>query len=150
MTMKPLLALLALLAAPLPAQAAGAGPLVIDHPVLRVASPVSKTGAGYMVIRNTGRVADTLVSVTTAAANRSDLHGSVESGGVVRMISQASGVPIPAGGRAVFAPGGLHVMFIGIRKPVPVGTKVPARLIFARAGAIDVLFTAEGFSPAGG
>ncbi len=129
---------------------AAAHDLRIEKPVLRVASPVSKTGAGYMVIRNTGRTADTLLSVATDASNRSDLHGTIQSGGVMKMRAQADGVPIAPGGRVVFAPGGLHIMFIGLKKPVPPGTKVPARLTFARAGAIDVVFTAEGFSPAGG
>lgn len=129
---------------------AAAQDIRIETPVLRVASPVSKTGAGYMVIRNTGRTADTLLSVTTDPSTRSDLHGTIQSGGVMKMRAQEGGVPIAPGARVQFAPGGLHIMFIGLKKPVPPGTKVPARLTFARAGVIDVVFTAEGFSPAGG
>lgn len=139
------LGLALMLAAPAAAQ-----DIRVENPVLRVASPLSKTGAGYMVIRNTGRTADTLVSVTTTAATRSDLHGTIQSGGVMQMRAQAGGVPIAPGARVVFAPGGLHIMVIGLKKPVPPGTKVPARLTFARAGVIDVVFTAEGFTPAGG
>jgi copper(I)-binding protein len=120
------------------------GSLHIDHPVIRVASPASKTGAGFMTINNRGRVADRLLSVTTDASNRADLHGTIRQGNVMQMREQAGGVPIPAGGKIAFAPGGLHVMFIGLKDPVPAGRMVKARLKFERAGAVDVMFKAEG------
>jgi copper(I)-binding protein len=119
------------------------GDLHIDHPVLRVASPVSKTGAGFMTIRNSGSTADRLLSVTTAASSRSDLHGTFNQGGVMQMRAQSGGVPIPQGGTVRFAPGGLHVMFIGLKAAVPPGQTVKARLIFEKAGAVDVAFKAE-------
>jgi copper(I)-binding protein len=119
------------------------GDLHIDHPVLRVASPVSKTGAGFMTITNRGKAADRLLSVTTTAASRSDLHGTINQGGVMQMRAQAGGVPIPAGGKVAFAPGGLHVMFIGLKAAVPPGEVIKARLTFEKAGAVDVGFKAE-------
>ena len=140
-----LLALALALATPAAAQDDRVGALAIVGPVLRVASPVSKTGAGYMTISNTGRQPDRLVSITTSAATRADLHGSFAVGQVMQMRAQAGGVPIPAGGRVVFAPGGLHVMFIGLKSPVPVGTRVKAQLQFQRAGRVDIEFTAQGF-----
>ena len=136
----------AALAVPAAAHEYRAGTIIVDHPVLRVVSPVSKTGAGYLTIRNTGSRADTLLAVTTRAAARSDLHGTVQNGNVMQMRRAAAGVTIPAGGSATFAPGGLHVMFIGLRNPVPAGARIPARLAFARAGKIDVVFTAQGFA----
>jgi copper(I)-binding protein len=125
-----------------PALAAPAAIHVAD-PVIRVASPVSKTGAGYMVIMNHGGVPDQLIAVETTAASRADLHGTSNVGGIMRMRAQAGGVPIPAGGSVRFASGGLHVMFIGLKGPVPDGSVVKARLRFARAGAIAVNFKAQ-------
>lgn len=119
------------------------GTLHIDHPVIRVASPASKTGAGFMTISNRGGVADRLLSVTTDASGRADLHGTVQQGNVMQMRAQSGGVAIPAGGKLAFAPGGLHVMFIGLKAPVPAGRMVKARLNFERAGAVDVMFKAE-------
>jgi copper(I)-binding protein len=119
------------------------GTLHIDHPVIRVASPAAKTGAGFMTISNRGRVADRLLSVTTDASNRADLHGTVQQGNVMQMRAQAGGVAIPAGGTLAFAPGGLHVMFIGLKAAVPAGRMVKARLNFERAGAVEVMFKAE-------
>ncbi len=124
------------------------GSLHIDHPVIRVASPVSKTGAGFLTIVNRGKQPDRLVAVITDAANRADLHGTIQQGNVMQMRAQADGVPIPAGGTVTFAPGGLHVMFIGLKAPVPDGRMIKARLQFARAGAVDVAFKAEGAAAA--
>ena len=42
------------LSAPVAAQDYHVGQIAITRPVLRVASPVSKTGAGYMTISNSG------------------------------------------------------------------------------------------------
>jgi len=119
------------------------GALHIDHPVIRVASPASKTGAGYMTISNRGRVADRLLSVTTDASNRADLHGTIQQGNVMQMRAQSGGVAIPAGGKVAFAAGGLHVMFIGLKAAVPQGRLIKARLQFERAGTVDVMFKAE-------
>ncbi|WP_235902816.1 copper chaperone PCu(A)C [Sandarakinorhabdus oryzae] len=138
----PIAALLAGLAAPTGAHEYTVGRLLVVHPVIRLASPVSKTGAGYLAITNRGVAADRLLSVTTSAANRSDLHGTIQSGAVMQMRAQAGGVPVPAGATVTFAPGGLHVMFIGLKAPLPAGQSIKARLTFEKAGTVDVDFQA--------
>jgi copper(I)-binding protein len=138
-----MLALAVASAAPAMAHDYRKGALLIDHPVIRVASPAAKTGAGYMTIRNTGTQPDRLLSVTTAAATRADLHGTLARGNVMMMREQAGGVPVPAGGTVRFASGGLHVMFIGLKAPVPDKQRIKARLTFEKAGAVDVEFLAE-------
>jgi copper(I)-binding protein len=120
-----------------------AGALHIDHPVIRLAHPAARTGAGFLTIMNHGKQADRLVAVETAASTRADLHGTIRDGGVMKMRAQTGGVPIPAGGSVSFAPGGLHVMFIGLKAPVPDGSSIKARLRFERAGSVDVAFKAE-------
>lgn len=139
----PILALFLGLAAPAFAHEYTVGAIRIDHPVIRVASPVSKTGAGYLTVTNTGKTPDRLLSVATSAANRSDLHGSIARGTIMQMRAQSGGVPVPAGGTVTFAPGGLHVMFIGFKASLQAGTHIKARLTFEKAGSIDVQFTAK-------
>ena len=143
MRIPPLLASFLLLAAPAAAHDFRLGDLHIDHPVIRVAHPAAKTGAGFMTIMNHGKTADRLIAVETTASTRADLHGTVRDGTVMKMRAQGSGVPVPAGGSVTFAPGGLHVMFIGLKAPVPDGSSIRARLRFEKAGSIDVAFKAE-------
>ncbi|WP_310498650.1 copper chaperone PCu(A)C [Sandarakinorhabdus sp.] len=120
-----------------------AGNIAIDHPVIRVASPVSKTGAGYLTLVNKGAAADRLLAVITTASARADLHGTIAAGNVMQMRAQAGGVPVPAGATVRFAPGGLHIMFIGLRQAMPSGSTVAATLRFEKAGDVAVSFKAE-------
>ncbi|WP_439544606.1 copper chaperone PCu(A)C [Sandarakinorhabdus sp.] len=138
-----LLAVALAMAIPAAAHDYSVGSLTIDHPVLRVASPVSKTGAGFLTVTNRGRQADRLVSVTTSASSRADLHGTIRNGNVMQMRAQTDGVPVPAGATVTFAPGGLHVMFIGLKAPMQPGAMLKARLTFEKAGPVDVEFKTE-------
>ncbi|MFZ4381120.1 MAG: copper chaperone PCu(A)C [Sandarakinorhabdus sp.] len=131
------------MAAPAAARDYQLGSLTIAQPVLRVASPVSKTGAGYLAVTNRGKTPDRLVSVSTTAANRADLHGTVQNGAVMQMRAQSGGVPVPAGATVTFAPGGLHVMFIGLKAPMREAATLKARLVFEKAGPVDVEFKTE-------
>ena len=53
-------------------------------------------------------------------------------------------ISVPAGGKVELKPGGLHVMMIGLTKPLVKGEKIKARLVFEKAGAVDVVFEVEG------
>jgi copper(I)-binding protein len=50
----------------------------------------------------------------------------------------APSVDIPAGGRVVFEPGGLHVMLLDLAKPLQEGQRLPLTLIFRHAGSVHV------------
>ena len=38
------------------------------------------------------------------------------------------------------APGGFHIMLIGLKKPLALGDHVPARLKFEKASEVDIVF----------
>lgn len=95
------------------------------------------TSAGYMMILNDGAEPDQLLSVSSAAARRVDIHETrVESGGVMRMFPIAGGVTIPSQGSVAFSPGGLHLMIAGLRAPLAEGQRIPLTLNFQRTGAV--------------
>jgi copper(I)-binding protein len=50
--------------------------------------------------------------------------------GVMRMLPLADGITIPAGGTHVLKPGGEHVMFMGLVKPLEQGATVPVTFHF--------------------
>ena len=109
-----------------------------------------------MTIVNRGAGADTLVAVETAAARKTEVHRSSTAGGVMKMERQDAGVAIPAGKQVAFAPGGYHVMFLGLSKATKLGDKVPATLVFKSGAKLKVEFqvaagppgTAAGKAPA--
>jgi copper(I)-binding protein len=104
-------------------------------------------GVGFMILTNRGPVLDTLTAVETPAAKRAEIHRTTMKNGVMSMQRQ-TGVAIPPGGAVAFAPGGYHVMLIGLTAPLKAGDKVPATLVFAKGGRVKVAFTVSATPPA--
>ncbi|HEY8615789.1 copper chaperone PCu(A)C [Phenylobacterium sp.] len=107
------------------------------------------TGAGFFTITNGAKAADALVGAQSPLAQKVEIHRSSLEGGVMRMSRQAR-VPIPgAGGRATFAPGGYHLMLIGLKKALAPGDSVPVTLSFASGARAKVdLKVGTGLAPA--
>ncbi|WP_240453827.1 copper chaperone PCu(A)C [Chachezhania antarctica] len=117
-----------------------ADPMIrIVDPYTRVASPVAKAGAAFMIIENEGDSADRLIGVRTGAAARAELHTHKESAdGVMQMLKVEDGIPVAAGGTHMLARGGDHVMLMGLTGPLEQGSSIPVTLIFETSGEIDV------------
>jgi copper(I)-binding protein len=52
-------------------------------------------------------------------------------------------VAVPAHGEAMLAPGGIHVMLIGLKAPLEEGRRFPLTLTFEHAGEVEVMTTIE-------
>ncbi|GBD48400.1 copper chaperone PCu(A)C [Methylopila sp. Yamaguchi] len=144
-------AALGLMAAAASAHEYKAGALEIAHPWVRATAPGAKVGGGFLVVTNTGKEADRLVSVAASFADKTELHESLTEEGVAKMRPLANGAEAPAGGKLEFAPGGKHIMFVGLKQPFKQGEKLKATLTFEKAGPVDVEFAVEavGYRPAG-
>lgn len=74
--------------------------MVIEDAYARSASALAQTGAAFMVIFNHSDTDDRLVSATSGAAERVELHTHIqEENGLMRMVEVEEGFPIPAGER---------------------------------------------------
>ena len=123
------------------------GDLHVAHPFARATAATAMAGAGYVTILNSGAADDALIGVE-ADFPRVMLHDSKTVDGVASMLA-LDAVTIPAGETVTFAPGGMHVMFMGLNgDPLEVGEEIPATLIFENAGRLDVVFKVEEGEPA--
>ena len=61
----------------------------------------------------------------------------------MKMAQMTNGLDIPAHGTILFAPGGYHMMFTDLTKPLTKGERVQATLTFAHAGPVTVDFNVE-------
>jgi len=95
-------------------------------------------GGGFLAI--TSPVADRLVGGSSPVSARFELHTMSMQGDVMQM-REVESIELPAGRRVELKPGGLHVMFIGIKQPLAIGSKVPVTLRFEKAGEVKVEFT---------
>jgi copper(I)-binding protein len=125
-------------ARPSPAWAAPAG-LEASHGWSRPAV-AGTNGVGYLTIANHGARPDALVRVETPAAAEVDMHSMSMSGGMMAMASLAR-VAIPPGGQAAFAPGGSHLMLMGLTRTLRPGDQVPVTLIFASGARLKTALT---------
>jgi periplasmic copper chaperone A len=128
-----------------PAHEITAGALTISHPWSRATASGAKTGALYLTVANAGAEADRLLGVSTAVAERCELHLSGTTGDVMTM-QMVDEVEVPAGGSASFAPMGAHVMLMGLKAPLKKGTSFPAILHFEKAGDVTVEVTVQGIA----
>lgn len=118
---------------PLAAAAAEPAPTVADA-YARSANPSS--GGAFMTIHNPGAAACTLKDVRSTIAARTELHGTKEEDGVMKMFKQDS-LTVPAGGDLKLQRGGDHVMFMGLNAPLKAGEKFALTLDFGDCGTVE-------------
>jgi copper(I)-binding protein len=88
------------------------------------------TAVGYLTLVNRGPGPQTLTGASSPMAAKVELHSSSMAGGVMRM-EKTPQVVIPAGGEVAFAPGGRHLMLIGLKAALKPGDHVPLTLAFS-------------------
>ena len=133
---------LAASAAPALAEDFKAGDISIQKPWARATPKGADIGVAYFVIRNTGAKPDRLTGGKADFGNV-EIHEMKMDGTVMRMRELDNGVALPAGQAVELKPGGYHVMFIGLKAPFAKGQKVPATLVFEKAGKVDIEFLVE-------
>lgn len=122
------------------------GALTVQSPWSRPAQ-AGMNGVGFMTILNTGTKPVTLTGVETPLANKAELHLSSMAGGVMTMRRQDS-IEIAPGGKLNLAPGGYHVMLLGLKQPLKAGQKAPLTLVFDNGRRISVDMTVQLAAPA--
>jgi hypothetical protein len=129
------------LAAAASASARGHGPIGISDAWCPPTPPGAPTAAGYLTVTNTGRAPDRLTGASSPVAAQVQLHSMTTRGGVMRMRPVTGGLEVGPGRTLPIQPGGeLHLMLIGLKRPLKAGDHVPVTLTFARAGSVGVEF----------
>lgn len=97
----------------------------------------SKTSASYMFITNNQNKDVILTSATSDIASIVELHKTVTENNISQMV-HIDRLVIPAHNKVVLAPKGLHIMLIGLTKPLTKGEIVPITLHFENLNPIIV------------
>lgn len=116
---------LAVLAASLFSAVAVAGDIQVDRATVRATAPGQETAMGDLHI--VSKQAAKLVAVSTPAAQSVELHHMSTEQGVMRM-REVSSVALPAGQPVDLGASGYHLMLMGLKQPIQVGTTVPFRV----------------------
>jgi hypothetical protein len=97
-----------------------------------------------MTITNTGAAADRLVSASSPAAGKVEIHEMSMQDNIMKMRELPRGLPIEAGKTVSLSPGGYHLMLLGLKAPLKKGDKITVTLNFEKAGKVDVTLDVEG------
>jgi copper(I)-binding protein len=109
--------------------------------------PNAASGVIYLTIVNHGAADDTLDSLTTPVADRAAMHRTMDMNGVMTM-DPVSPLPVKAGATVRFAPGGLHVMLMGLKRRLTTGDSFPVTLDFEHAGKVTAIVAVGPVGPA--
>lgn len=128
------------------------GALAIEGAWTRATAEGAKVAAGYLTLRNTSASADTLLSVSTPAAERGEIHDmTMTDDGVMRMRHLADGLEIPAGGTVELKPAGMHLMFLGLKERLVEGGTLPVTLTFKSGAVMTIALPVRALgAPSGG
>jgi len=105
--------------------------------------------AVYVTLENSGATARSVVSVSTADAERAELHETRMEGGMMRM-APTKEVSVPARGSAELKPGGYHVMLFGVKKAVKAGDHLDVALKLNDGATVAVSATVRAADAAAG
>jgi copper(I)-binding protein len=119
------------------------GSIEIGHPWSRATPSTAPSAGGFLTLTNKGDAPDRLVAIQSPAAKQVGLHEMKMDGAVMRMRELENGVALAPGQTVELKPGGYHVMFIDLKAPFVKGQKVPATLVFEKAGKVDVEFQVD-------
>ena len=119
------------------AATANADTMTVDDPYVREVPPGSPATAAFMTLHNSSDSTVRLISADNSIAEHTELHNHVELDGVMQM-RQIEAIEVPAGGSTTLAPGGLHLMLIGLPSPVSEGDQVGLSLTFDNGDTLEL------------
>jgi len=96
----------------------------------------AKAGGCYVTL--TAATDDRLMGGSTPRAGSLQVHEMKTENGMMKMAELTAGLPLPAGQAVALAPGGNHLMLIGLTAPLVAGETVPLTFQFASAPSITV------------
>lgn len=96
---------------------------------MRALPPGQPTAAAYLKVTNPDAAPVRLVAASCEDAERVEIHRSSQVDGMWRM-RRIDGVDIPAGETVSFAPGGTHLMLMGLARPLLQGDSLSILLEF--------------------
>lgn len=113
---------------------------VVEDLYARATFPMAATAAVYFTVANHSEAPMTLLRVSTTPdiADDAQLHTTEMQDGMMKMRHMKDGVTIQPGEMLTLAPGGYHVMLLGLKQGLTPGMSVPLTLHFSDDSSISL------------
>lgn len=116
--------------------------VTVSDAVLQLPIPGTHNSAVFLKLHNNGAAPVTLVGVSTAAAEKAQLHRHTQVDGIMRMRPVES-LPLAPGQTQVLASGGYHIMLFNLAPGLTSGDTVTLTMQFASGATQIVQATAQ-------
>jgi copper(I)-binding protein len=113
------------------------GTIAVQDAWARATAGQARNGAAYLSLSAIGPGTDRLISASSTAAAKTELHNHVMVGNVAQM-RPVDAIEVAPGSPTLLQPGGLHIMLIDLKAPLQAGTSFPVTLTFEKAGTLTV------------
>lgn len=127
-------------------QVFAAGDLEITGAFTRATLPAAKVAGGYLTIENRGATPERLLGGSTEVAERLEIHQMEMDGDTMKMSRIEDGLEIPPGQTVTLAPGGFHLMLLGLVSPFTEGECLEVTLQFEQVGEVPVVLNIGGIA----
>lgn len=104
--------------------------------------------AVFGTLVNNGHHDARIVSGSSPAAGRVEVHEVVGDSGAKAMRPKEGGIVLPAGGSHELAPGGDHLMLMDLTAPLPVGSDIELTVQFEDGSTLPVTVQVRDFAGA--
>jgi hypothetical protein len=104
--------------------------VTIQNAWARATTSAIRTSAVYATLHNNTSETLVLTQAASPVSRKVELHSNTTGEFGQMMMHPVEALHIPAGGEAVFAPGGYHIMLVGLESPLVVGHEIPVTLTF--------------------
>ncbi len=126
----PVIIIALLLTAPVFAASAASDVVSVIDPHVRAVPPGQKISAVFLQLENSSDQPHMLVAASSPAAEVVELHFHIHENGMMKM-RRVMEITIPARGKTVLQPGGLHIMLINLKENLKLNQQVSLTLEFA-------------------
>ncbi|HEY8266833.1 MAG TPA: copper chaperone PCu(A)C [Steroidobacteraceae bacterium] len=110
-----------------------AGELTVANAWSRTTPPGVTVGVVYFTLKNDTGKSDRLLKIFSPVAAKVQVHRTEIQDGMARM-REVAVLHVDANQTVEFAPNGMHVMLMGLKKPLVEGQKFELELLFEVAG----------------
>lgn len=122
--------------------------MTAEHAWARFTVPGMHMGGVFMNVHNHTGQDDILIGASTPVASAAEVHETINTGNMMNMRPLPQGLALPKGSVTELKPGSYHVMLMGLKKELKVGSHIPLTLQFkhSRPLTIQVPVRKSGFT----
>lgn len=110
--------------------------IAVDHTYVRLSAVPHRPAAAYFTVHG-GAANVVLLSISSDAAIKAEMHQSMSGGGMASM-KPLDTLPVPARGTVQFAPGGRHLMLYDVNPGIVAGRRMKLTFVFSNGQRVDV------------